>query len=194
MQDSRRTDPRADVSAERGTIELRVSDLSQLLQRNPPPLGDGSLTAEAENYILRKAKRLPAHQPIRLLIDVPPDAANPDALSDVAAAITGHFQVRADEESQDVRELFRYGRKALMIGFVTLSTCLFLAWYSSDNLPTRPITRLMEESFIILGWVSMWRPIEIFLYDWLPLDRRRKLCLRLADAKVMVESELPHQL
>ncbi len=187
MQDSRRNDPRADVNAERGTIELRVSDLSQLLQRDPQPLGDGSLTAEAENYILRKAKRLPAHQPIRLLIDVPPDATNPAAMSGVAGAITNHFKVRANEESQDVRELFRYGRKALLIGFVTLSTCLFMAWYFSYNLTTRPITRLMQESFIILGWVSMWRPIEIFLYDWLPLDRRRKLCLRLAEAKVTVE-------
>lgn len=191
MQDSRRNDPQGDVNVERGTIELRVSDFSQLLQLNPPPLGDGSLTAESENYILRKAKRLPAHQPIRIQIDAPPDATNPDSLSDVAGAITSHFKVRAYEESQDVRELFRYGRKALLIGFVTLSTCLFMAWYFSYNLTTSPITRLMQESFIILGWVSMWRPIEIFLYDWLPLYRRRKLCLRLADAKVTVERRLP---
>ena len=83
-------------------------------------------------------------------------------------------------ESEDLRELFRYGRKALLIGFVTLSVCLFLAWYVSYNLPTRPVTRLMQESFVILGWVSMWRPIEIFLYDWLPLARRRKLFQRLS--------------
>ena len=55
------------MNAERGTIELRVSDLSQLATARSQPLGDGSLTAEAENYTLRKAKRLPAHQPIRLL-------------------------------------------------------------------------------------------------------------------------------
>jgi hypothetical protein len=42
-----------------------------------------------------------------------------------------------------------------------------------------------------LRWVSTWRPIEIFLYDWLPLERRRKLCLPLANADVTVERTPP---
>ncbi|MGA7532679.1 MAG: hypothetical protein WCB50_13625 [Pseudolabrys sp.] len=25
----------------------------------------------------------------------------------------------------------------------------------------------MQESLIIVGWVAIWRPIEIFLYDWI---------------------------
>jgi len=29
-----------------------------------------------------------------------------------------------------------------------------------------------RESLTIVGWVAMWRPVEIFLYDWWPLVRR----------------------
>jgi hypothetical protein len=47
-----------------------------------------------------------------------------------------------------------------------------------------PFKRLVEESFLILGWVANWRPLEIFLYDWWPIARRRDLYRRLSKAIV----------
>ena len=35
---------------------------------------------------------------------------------------------------------------------------------------------------ILLGWVANWKPIEIFLYDWWPIAKRRDLYRRLAAA------------
>jgi hypothetical protein len=34
---------------------------------------------------------------------------------------------------------------------------------------------VLRESLFVGGWVAMWRPIEVFLYDWWPLlaDARR---------------------
>jgi hypothetical protein len=189
MQSSQRNDMQTPLNAESGIIAIHLRDLSQLLQIDPSPFRESALTPEAEDYILRKAKRLPGHQPIHVVIGLPPGASRLESTPDIRGAITGHFRGRAEMEAEDLRELFRYGRKALLIGFVTLSACLFLAWYVSYNLPTRPVTRLMQESFVILGWVSMWRPIEIFLYDWLPLARRKRLFLRLSQAAVTVESD-----
>ena len=37
---------------------------------------------------------------------------------------------------------------------------------------------------VIFGWVANWRPIEIFLYEWWPIVRRRNLYRRLAAAEV----------
>ena len=34
-------------------------------------------------------------------------------------------------------------------------------------------TQVVEESLLIFGWVANWRPIEIFLYEWWPVVRRR---------------------
>lgn len=47
-----------------------------------------------------------------------------------------------------------------------------------------PITRVIEESLIIFGWVANWKPIEIFLYEWWPIVRRRDLYRQLARAEV----------
>ncbi len=123
------------------------------------------------------------------MVDLP-GGTEPYAPDDIADMISKNFRSGAEEETRDVRELFCYGRKALLIGVLTLSAC-FLAWFFYEKLPQRPITQLMQESLVILGWVSMWRPIEIFLYDWLPHVRRRKLFDRLSDAAVVVKGERP---
>ena len=169
---------------------MPLRDIAQLLDLDPAPFRQGIVTPEAEDYILRAAKKLPGNEPIRIVVDLP-GGTEPYAPADIADKISTNFRSAAEEETRDVRELFRYGRKALLIGVLTLSACLFLAWLCYEKLPQRPITRLMQESFVILGWVSMWRPIEIFLYDWLPHVRRLRLLDRLSDAVVVVERGPP---
>lgn len=68
------------------------------------------------------------------MIDLPGGAAKPESTLDVGNALTGHFRGRAIARSEDIQESFRNGRKALLIGFLTLSACLFLAWHFSYNL------------------------------------------------------------
>jgi hypothetical protein len=50
------------------------------------------------------------------------------------------------------------------------------------------IGRALNEGLLILGWVANWRPLEIFLYDWWPLTRRRDLYRRLSNAKVLISA------
>ncbi len=50
----------------------------------------------------------------------------------------------------------------------------------------RGLARFVQESFVIVGWVALWKPAEILLYDWLPIARKRALFRRLAAAPVRV--------
>jgi len=38
------------------------------------------------------------------------------------------------------------------------------------------------------GWVSMWRPLEIFLYDWWPIREEARLSDRLAARAMKMEA------
>lgn len=173
-----------------GDIEIRLRSLSQLLQTlDPSPFRDSSLAPDADEYLLGRAKEVPKKQPIRLVIQLPAEEMARQSQTDVAAIITNHFAFQAQAESRKIQELFHSGRRAVLIGFVTLSVCLFFAWHVAHNLPGRPATRILQESFTILGWVSVWRPVEIFLYDWIPFARRRNLFRRLAAAQVLVRQE-----
>ena len=83
----------------------------------------------------------------------------------------------------DLNELFRVRP--------TSSTVLSFSVITGEtvvNLAPGPIGRVIEESLLIFGWVANWRPIEIFLYDWWPIVRRRNLYQRLSAAHVKLRS------
>ena len=45
---------------------------------------------------------------------------------------------------------------------------------------------LSREGLIIVGWVAMWRPLEIFLYDWWPILAEKRIRERLSRIEVRV--------
>ncbi|MBK4723126.1 hypothetical protein JJL56_30185 [Azospirillum sp. YIM DDC1] len=177
------------VEKKSDAIDVRLSHLSQLFDSvDPSPFREGRLTAGAEEYFLRRVKEQPGNQPVRIVIHLPAKEMTRCPTFDVSAALTGHFAACAAGEAKRNRESIRTWRQAALIGFVVLSICLFLAWQISNNFPARPLTRILQESFVILGWVSVWRPIETFLYELLPPDKRRRqhLLHRLSSAEVVV--------
>jgi len=44
----------------------------------------------------------------------------------------------------------------------------------------------VDESLYIVGWVTMWRPLEIFLYDWRPIRHRVRLFAKLPSVAIVV--------
>jgi hypothetical protein len=48
---------------------------------------------------------------------------------------------------------------------------------------------LFRESLLIGGWVAMWRPLELFLYDWWPIRAEARLYDRLSDMPVGIAYE-----
>lgn len=163
-------------------LQLEVKAPSDLLDHSP--FREGTLTEAAEAYILKRVKDLPQHERVRIEI-VLPSVGQSEPIPGLEAAFRDHFEKCAEAETRKLQEHFRTGRRALLIGVVTLSICLAIAFYIS-GLPQRPSTRVVQESFVILGWVSVWKPIEMFLYDWMPGARRRDLCRLLAAADVSV--------
>jgi hypothetical protein len=39
---------------------------------------------------------------------------------------------------------------------------------------------------VIGGWVALWHPLNIFLYDWWPIRAERRLFERLGEMQVQV--------
>jgi hypothetical protein len=48
------------------------------------------------------------------------------------------------------------------------------------------IADLVREGVLIGGWVAMWRPLEILLYAWWPIQRDARLYDRLGDMPVRI--------
>lgn len=171
-------------------IELRLSSVAQLYHTlDPSPFRQGDLDAMAEAYIVDWASELPRDAPLSLLIHLPRGEEGSAAAAGIPDSVRDYFTSRAEGERRALRQLFRFGRIALALGLAVLAACLGAAVLVA-RLPLQgPLERLLPESLVIVGWVAMWRPAEVFLYDWIPLRRRMRLYGRLATAEVRVVAD-----
>jgi hypothetical protein len=168
-------------------IELRLERIADLFDPfDPFPMPSRDLSSSAEDFIVGWAREMPAAAVPSLIVHVPEaEARGSDALA-LPDAIARHFSYRAERVRGDLHELFRIGRVSLAIGLFVLGLGVLGGRLVSSVLGEGPTARFFSEGLIILGWVANWRPIEIFLYDWWPLLRRRRLFERLAAAPVRV--------
>jgi hypothetical protein len=52
----------------------------------------------------------------------------------------------------------------------------------------RAVSEIVAEGLLIVGWVAMWRPLEIFLYEWWPTRRRCRGFDKLSRIRVIVRA------
>jgi hypothetical protein len=175
-----------------GPIQVRVKNIGQIFHTlDPLPFRERDLDAGVEEYIVGWAGEIAADHEISIIVHLPTHEAQRDEALHIEAAMHNYFAYRAKVLGWDLRDLFRTGRASLAIGLAVLAACIVLGKGASAFLGTGYLGRFFDEGLIILGWVANWRPVEIFLYDWWPLVRRRRLYRRLALARVTLEPEDP---
>jgi hypothetical protein len=162
-------------------VELRLDRVSRLYNSlDPAPFHEKELEAAADDYIVGSAED--AGRPIRLVVILPEaELVRPEA-AQVATSIRHHFELRRDSERRLLRGMWWRGRMALLIGVIFLAVCLFARSLLLGSSSTT--AHIVAEGLLIVGWVAMWGPLDIFLYGWWPIYGRCKLFDRLTQIEV----------
>ena len=169
-------------------ITLNLRELAQLFNTmDSSPFVDRDLDADAEEFITSWARELPPGGDLELVIRlaVPPPAENSAGIAD---AVRRYFETRVAIKKLEFRQLMRRGRLSLAVGLVFLAICLLLGEIATNS-ALGPAAEIIKEGLIICGWVAMWRPLEICLYDWWPLYDERRRLERLARIRVRVMAQ-----
>jgi hypothetical protein len=167
-------------------IEVHVTELRLLFNPiDPSPPRERDLDAKAEEFIVSWARsaRRDARLALQVDVDKPEVPAQAEAVGD---ATHEFFRQRSLSASRRLSQLLGVGRTSLLIGVAFLSLAVILAGVVSRALGESTFAVLVRESMVIGGWVAMWRPLEIFLYDWWPILAERKLYDRLSVMPVSV--------
>lgn len=167
-------------------IEVHVPELRLLFNPiDPSPPRERDLDAKAEEFIVSWARSLRRDARLALRVDVDKADVPPEAET-VGDATHEFFRQRSLSASRRLNQLFRVGRTSLLIGIAFLTLAVTLAGLITGALGESAFAALLRESMVIGGWVAMWRPLEIFLYDWWPILAERKLYDRLSVMPVSV--------
>jgi hypothetical protein len=167
-------------------IELRLESVAQLFNVfDPSPFHRKDLDKDAEDYIVGALREL-GPKPARLVLHLSRAEAGSEAARDIGEAIRNYFGYQAQITARDLRLELRRGRDSLAIGLLFLGACQLLRQLLL-TLGSGPIEAVLAEGLLIAGWVALWRPIEIYLYDWWPWRRRLRVYRRLAEIEVEIQ-------
>lgn len=156
------------------TIELHVREVEQLFESlDPCPFYERDLDADADEYIVASLREL-REPPTAIVVYVDRPSGQPDEQRTLEQAIHRHFARKAQLARRELRGLVRRGWISLSIGIAFLATMLAASEAVVRNMEARPLATLLRESLVIGGWVAMWKPLEIFLYDWWPIASERR--------------------
>jgi hypothetical protein len=168
------------------SIEINLGKLTQLFNSlDPSPFHDRDLDHDAEEYILGWAEEVGLPRPLKLVIHLPQTEIAGVDQPVLEQAIHNYFEYQQHQCQRRLRLLFRDGRISLAIGVAFLFVCIVIRQlaYSFGS-----VSEIVAEGMLIVGWVAMWRPLEIFLYDWWPIRRRGLVLGKLAAMPVMVQA------
>lgn len=166
-------------------ICLRVRSVDALLDAGGSPLLEPRLHPEFAEAVWREALRKPKAAGFQLEVTVP--AADVERHREVSEAIHFHFLKQQREFAEELREIFRDGRRSLFIGLLVVALLLMLA-EAIPYLWERRLAYAVSESLIIVAWVVLWHPAELLLYSHFPVRKHRRLAGELAEARVSLRT------
>lgn len=168
-------------------IEVHVTELKQLFNAiDPSPFREKDLDPKAEEFIVSWAKDAAANARLALVVYLDRPAGLPEEAAILRDAMREYFTQRAAATRRRLRELFRVGRTSLLIGVTFLGVSLVIGNFLANALSGWTFGEVVKEGLLIGGWVAMWRPMEIFLYEWWPIRDEARLYDRLVVMPVRI--------
>jgi len=172
-------------------IELELHSMMQIFNSfDPAPFHEKELDASAEVYIYNSVDEFPLKKPLEIMIYLPSSEIDQETEHTLKEAIRNHFSYKKLLTEIELRRLFQRGRKNMSIAIVFLFLCLLMIRLLS-SLHESLFNSLFSEGLLIIGWVAMWEPVDIFLYRWWPLVHKKNIYSKILGMDVSVGTGSP---
>lgn len=181
-------DGRRGQRGKEAVVAVRIESVESLFDaRDPAPVPGRDLDPGIAGYLSERLEGGRGRRPRRVRLVLCFDEPVPgEAAAEVRAALRAALGREAERAEGRFRALMTEGRRSLLIStsFVALVLVFVtLVWGPLDEVPL-----LVGGWVSIASWVVLWRPIEIFFYDWWPIQAERRMWRRLADAETEIRA------
>jgi len=75
----------------------------------------------------------------------------------------------------------------IITGLLFLITCLGISKFMIHKIHPESLQYFLKEGLVIVGWISIWRPTEILLFDWWPVKKHIRTYERIKEMPITIE-------
>ena len=165
-------------------IEVRVRGTQQLFDaRDPSPFRERDLDDDFVEYFVSAAREFSISSPLKIIIYIEEEETTLLPIDSIRAAIHSYLAYQMDLQRGDLKSYVKRAQLFLLLGLLVLVGCIGLA--QNIVVPTPPgALGILREGIVIFGWVSVWKPIELILFDWYPLFERLRFYRKLLTTEI----------
>ena len=160
-----------------GELMVDVGDIRHLfVAPDVDPLSRREGEIVGEPALLRVVRKLMATRGLdrayKLVVHLPADRIEPGLEERTRAALSHYSAIKIEDNEAQLRLMRREAGRLLVRGMLILLVCMGMSsLFSSETITgVAPlIATTLGEGFNVLGWVMLWRPIEAFFFNPLPV-------------------------
>ncbi len=176
-------------------FDIELEDLSHLVvapEQNPyseRPMEYLGQSAIARMKSMHRPSAFRHHMSYRLLLRMPREQITSDTPSQARALISKYGAKMIEDNNSRIRQIQARGRRQLPYALTILFVCIALgvAFGLELFLEMAPITALaISEGFYIVGWIALWRPMDVLLFDPMEVRTENKLLRHLMEMRIDV--------
>jgi hypothetical protein len=169
----------SDSPSEDQELVVQVAEVAHLFAApDTDPLAQHEGEVMGEPALLRVVRRLMAARRLSaagtLIVLLPAEKIEPGLAQRVHAALERYCTLKLEDNDAQLRITRREAARLLLRGLLILAVCVALsALFRSDTITFLPpfLKNALGEGFNVIGWVMLWRPVEAYFFDPLPIRR-----------------------
>jgi hypothetical protein len=179
-----RETPRYRVEDGESIVDIKLASVERVFDnRDPAPFRERNLDPQLVEYLVGAAEDLVSHERFRIIFWL----EQPCPPGEIEVPYRAHFEYELERIDRVRRRQRRAGWIALALAIVSIVVLVSLSELVA-RLIAGSIGAGLKEGLVISGWVLMWRPIEVLVYDSIPWRRARHVLRRLVAMPIEVRA------
>jgi hypothetical protein len=187
------------ASASSDDLVVQVAKVEHLfVAPDTDPLAQHEGEVMGEPALLRVVRRLLAAHKMRgtqkLVVLLPPDRIETGLGERVRAALQRYCTLKLEDNDAQLQVLRRQAVRLLLRGVLILAVCVGLSsLFQSDLIVFLPplLKNALGEGFNVIGWVMLWRPVETYFFDPLPIRTSSEVHRFLSSLRIEIRAQQP---
>ena len=166
-----------DAFSEDQELVVQVGEIRDLFTApDTDPLAQNEGEVMGEPALLRVARKLMAARKMsgarKLVVLLPENKIEPGLAERARLALVRYCTLKLEDNDAQLRLMRREAGRLLLRGMLILLVCVGVSSvFRSDTITLLPplINNALGEGFNVIGWVMLWRPVETYFFNPLPI-------------------------
>jgi len=166
----------------RNVVEVQARSIDDLFSRfDPAALSGRSISPDVDSYIVGQLIKFTDESAVSLHINLPADEASYGHI--VQQAFRHHYALSSARCRAELKQHFRDAGFMLLKGVIFALVLIGIAHVVAEIAERVYINKIVAGLSLIV-WVSLWKPIDMLIYEWIPIMDKVKLHDRLDGCEV----------